>query len=76
MVKVSLEVREGADSFEVTAHAESISQAVGVTERRFPGGEVRVVFPIDGDEFFGGGTTADGATKHGDRTVLLPDRAH
>ena len=72
MVKASLEVREGADSFEVTAHADSISQAVGATEQRFPGGEVRVVFPIDGDEFFGG----DGTTNHGDRPVLLSDRAH
>jgi hypothetical protein len=72
MVKVSLEVREGADSFEVTAHADSISRAVGATEQRFPGGEVRVVFPIDGDEFFG----KDGTAKHGDRPVLLSDRAH
>jgi hypothetical protein len=71
MVKVSLEVREGADSFEVTAHADSISQAVGATKHRFPDGEVRVVFPIDGDEFFGG----DGTTKHGDRPLLLSDRA-
>jgi hypothetical protein len=38
----------------------------------FPGGEVRVVFPIDGDEFFGG----DGTTKRGGRPVLLSDRAH
>jgi hypothetical protein len=75
MVKVSLEVREGTDSFEVTAHADSISQAVGATKRLFPGGEVRVVFPIDGDEFFGGDGTAGGATEHGDRPVLLPARA-
>jgi hypothetical protein len=53
MVKVALEVREGAGSFEVTAHADSISQAVGGARRRFPGRRVRVVFPIDGDEFFG-----------------------
>lgn len=71
MVKVSLEVRAGADSFEVTAHAGSISQAVGATKQRFPAGEVRVLFPIDGDEFFGG----DGATKRGERPVLLLDRA-
>jgi hypothetical protein len=75
MVKVSLEVREGADSFEVTAHADSLSQAVDATERRFSGGEVRVVFPIDGDGFFGGDEPAGGAAKHGDRPVLLSDRA-
>jgi len=75
MVRISLEVSEGADRFEVTAHADSISQAVGATERRFPDCEVRVVFPIDGDRFFGGDETAGGATEHGDRPVLLPDRA-
>lgn len=74
MVRVSLEVLEGADRFEVAAHADSISRAVGATRRRFPGGEVRVVFPIDGDEFFGG-ESAGGSAEYGDRPVLLPDRA-
>lgn len=73
MVRVSLEVREGTERFEVTAYADSISEAVGATRQRFPGGEVRVVFPIDGGEFFGG--TAGGSTEHGDRPVLLTDRA-
>jgi hypothetical protein len=60
MVKVSLEVREGADSFEVTANADSMSEAVGGTMQRFPGREVRVLFPIDGDEFFAAeGTKAE-----------------
>lgn len=59
MVKVSLEVRESAGSFEVTAHADSISQAVGGTRHRFPGSDVRVLFPIDGDEFFGGKEAPD-----------------
>ena len=75
MVRISLEVREGADRFEVTAHADSISQAVGATERRFPGGEVRVVFPIDGDEFFGWDETAGGAMEHGDRPLLQAEQA-
>ena len=73
MVRVPLEVREGTERLEVIAHADSISEAVGATRQRFPGGEVRVVFPIDGDEFFGG--AAGGSTGHGDRPVLLPDRA-
>ena len=65
MVKVSLEVREGAGSFEVTARAESISEAVGARQR-LPGREVRVLFPIDGDEFFGG---------EGTRPEPRPDRS-
>lgn len=75
MVKVSLEVREGADRFEVTAYADSISAAVGIARRRFSGGEVRVVFPIDGDEFFDGDGTAVEGAKDGDRPELLTDRA-
>jgi len=66
MVKVSLEVREGADSFEVTARADSINEAVGGTRQRFPGREVRVLFPIDGEEFFGG---------EGTRSEPGPDRS-
>ena len=75
MVRVSLEVREGTERFEVTAHAGSISEAVGATRQRYPGGEVRMVFPIDGDEFFGEDGTAGAPTEHVDRPVLLPDRA-
>lgn len=75
MVRVSLEVREGPERFELTAHADSISEAVGATRQRFPGGEVRVVFPIDGDEFFGEDGATVGPTEHGDRPVLLPERA-
>ena len=67
MVKVSLEVREGDAVSEVTVYADSISQAVGIAQGRYPGRDVRVVFPIDGEEFFGGS-----GTKPGDRPELLP----
>ena len=52
MVKVSLEVREGRDLSRVEAQAESIGEAVSLAKRRYPDHEVRVVFPIDSEEFF------------------------
>ena len=52
MIKVSVEVREGAARFRVAVQAESISQAVGSIEERHPGRTVQVVFPIDPGEFF------------------------
>jgi len=75
MVRVSLEVREGAGSFEMTAHADSIVQAVDGAERRFPGREVRVLFPIDGDRFFDAEGATGTRTGDGSRPELLTDRA-
>ena len=74
MVRVSVEVREGDDLREVTVYAASISQAVGQARERFPGRAVRVVFPIDGEEFFGGRETEAAGTEDLDRPRLLPDR--
>ncbi len=63
MVRVSIEVREGTDVFRVAVRAASISQAVSITKRRLPGRDVRVMFPIDAEEFFAGreGSSEDGA---------------
>ena len=55
MIRVFVEVREGADPLRVEVRAESISQAVGSIEERHPGRKVQVVFPIDPEEFFGEG---------------------
>ena len=52
MIRVSMEVREGAALSTATVQAESIREAVSITRRRFPGREVRVMFPIDPEEFF------------------------
>jgi len=52
MVKVSLEVREGAVLSRVAVQAESICRAVSIVKGRYPGREVRIVFPIDPEEFF------------------------
>ena len=52
MIKVSMEVREGAALSKATVQAESIREAVNITKRRYPGREVRVIFPIDAENFF------------------------
>jgi hypothetical protein len=74
MVRVPVEVREGDDLREVTVYADSISQAVGKARDRFPGRAVRVVFPIDGEEFFGGRGNEAAGTEDLSRPRLLPDR--
>ena len=52
MIRVSMEVREGAALSTATVQAESICEAVSITRRHYPGREVRVIFPIDAEEFF------------------------
>ena len=74
MIKVSVEVCEGAALFEVAVYADSISQAVNITKGRFPGRDVRVVFPIDGEEFFGGRGAEGYGAKDPSQLRPLPDR--
>ncbi|MDQ4128990.1 MAG: hypothetical protein M3151_13760 [Actinomycetota bacterium] len=74
MVRVSVEVREENDLFEVAVYGDTISQAVVKARDRFPGHAVRVVFPIDGEEFFGGPGTEENGTEDGGQPRLLPDR--
>ena len=52
MIRVSMEVREGAALSRATVQAESIREAVSITKGRYPGCDVRVIFPIDAEEFF------------------------
>ncbi len=52
MIKVSMEVREGAARFRVAVQAESISRAVSIVKGQHPGRDVRVVFPIDPEGYF------------------------
>jgi hypothetical protein len=47
-----MEVREGAALSTATVQAESIREAVSITRRRYPGHDVRVMFPIDPEDFF------------------------
>ena len=54
MIEVSVEVREGAAPVRVTVRAESITRAISIIEERHPGRDVRVVFPIEPEDFFVG----------------------
>ena len=47
MVKVSIEVRNGAARFDVAVQAENIQRALSFVGKRYPDGNVRVKFPID-----------------------------
>jgi hypothetical protein len=52
MIRVSMEVREGTALSRATVQAESIPEAVSITRERYPGRDVRVIFPIEAEEFF------------------------
>jgi len=51
MVKVSMEVRKGASRFAVAVSAESLQRAVSLVRGRYPGGECRVLFPVNPGNF-------------------------
>jgi len=74
MVRVCVEVREGDELFEVVVYADSISQAIAKARGRFPGHAVRVLFPIDGEEFFGGHGSEGDQLEDGSQPRLLPGR--
>jgi hypothetical protein len=52
MIRVSMEVREGTALSRATVRAESIREAVSIARERYPGRDVRVIFPIDPETFF------------------------
>jgi hypothetical protein len=52
MIRVAVEVREGASLLRETVSADSVRQAVSVMRERYPGRDVRVVFPISPEDFF------------------------
>jgi hypothetical protein len=70
MIKVSVEVREEAAPFRMEVHAESITRAVSTIERRHPGRTVRVVFPIDPEEFFVEGPQETAAVQDESRLAV------
>ena len=47
-----MEVRERTALSRATVQAESIREAVSITRGRYPGRDVRVIFPIDAEAFF------------------------
>jgi hypothetical protein len=52
MIRVSMEVRQGTALTRATVEAESIREAVSITRGRYPDRDVRVMFPIDPEDFF------------------------
>jgi hypothetical protein len=53
MVRVSIEVRSGAARFRVGVQASSIQRAVSLVKGLHSASDVRVIFPIDAEAFFG-----------------------
>ena len=54
MIRVWIEIRGIAAGFRLEVRAQSIEQAVRLAGVRYPGREVRVLFPIDPQNFFCG----------------------
>ena len=52
MIKIAIEVKSGATSFNVAVQAQSIEEALEMVKRYNAGTECEVVFPIDPEGFF------------------------
>lgn len=52
MISVSIRIREGASSFDVSVRAQSIRRAMDIAEALYPGADAQVTFPIDAEAFF------------------------
>ena len=72
MIRVSMEVREGTALSRATVQAESIREAVSIARGRYPGRDVRVMFPIDPEDFFiEGPAKSEQSLAEGDRWTRL-----
>ena len=58
MIRISVEVGQGAARYRVAAQAESIERALEIVERRNPGCEAKVAFPDDPEVYFVSNTGA------------------
>ncbi len=52
MIRVSVEVRSGGVRFKTAVWAESIQHALSLVGAHYPGGEAKVIFPIEPEAFF------------------------
>ena len=52
MIRVDVEVGSGGGLFRAAVKAESIARAVALARVRYPGSNIRVLFPIDPNAFF------------------------
>jgi hypothetical protein len=58
MIRVAVEVHSGAARFRAAVWAESIERALSLVKDHYPGGEAKVVFPIEPEAFFVDGGVA------------------
>ncbi len=68
MVKVPIQVQQGASVFNVSVQAQSIRRAVGIAAARHPGADARVLFPTDPEAFFVEDSAAEGLIEAHERT--------
>lgn len=59
-MKVSIEVKSGSITHEVSVTAHSIERALQLARGSLPGAEARVKFPIEPEKFFNGGFVPGG----------------
>jgi hypothetical protein len=52
VIRIDVEVGSGGGIFKAAISAESIARAVGLARARYPGSDIRVLFPIDPEGFF------------------------
>ena len=57
MIRISVEVSQGAARFRVAVQAESIKRALEIVESQNPSCSAKVVFPIEPEEFYVEDTT-------------------
>jgi hypothetical protein len=57
VIRISVEVSQGAARFGVEVQAESIERALEIVESQNPSCAAKVVFPIEPEEFFVGDAT-------------------
>ena len=71
MIKVLMEVDTHATRFTVPVLAESLMEAISTAKDCYPGNDIRVVFPIDPEEFFVGAAGAAYLLELEDRRMRL-----
>ncbi len=57
MIRITVEVSQGAARSRVAVQAESIKRALEIVESQNPSGAAKVVFPIEPEEFYVEDTT-------------------
>ena len=67
MIRVSVEVSSGSARFRAAVWAQSIERAMSLVKVRYPGGEAKVIFPIEPEIFFCDGALLASEAVHPER---------